>query len=65
MNAIESANINQETFLAMQRAGEAMKHIHGKLTPTKVDETMYVLSCSIHVANREVRGRGRCDLRWY
>ncbi|KAG7288700.1 ESCRT-III subunit protein snf7 [Staphylotrichum longicolle] len=40
MNAIESANINQETFLAMQRAGEAMKQIHGKLTPTKVDETM-------------------------
>ncbi|KAL2260932.1 hypothetical protein VTK26DRAFT_4934 [Humicola hyalothermophila] len=40
MNAIETANINQETFLAMQRAGEAMKTIHGKLTPTKVDETM-------------------------
>jgi len=42
MNAIESANINQETFLAMQRAGVAMKSIHGKLTPAKVDETMYV-----------------------
>ncbi|KAK4104140.1 Snf7-domain-containing protein [Parathielavia hyrcaniae] len=40
VNAIESANINQETFLAMKRAGEAMKHIHGKLTPAKVDETM-------------------------
>ncbi|KAL2159646.1 hypothetical protein VTH06DRAFT_2215 [Thermothelomyces fergusii] len=40
VNAIESANINQETFLAMQRATEAMKSIHGKLTPTKVDETM-------------------------
>jgi len=40
MNAIESANINQETFLAMQRAGAAMKSIHGKLTPAKVDETM-------------------------
>ncbi|KAJ4306251.1 ESCRT-III subunit protein snf7 [Collariella sp. IMI 366227] len=40
MNAIESANINQETFLAMQRAGKAMETIHGKLTPTKVDETM-------------------------
>jgi charged multivesicular body protein 4 len=40
VNAIESANINQETFMAMQRAGEAMKSIHGKLTPTKVDETM-------------------------
>ncbi|KAK4149150.1 Snf7-domain-containing protein [Chaetomidium leptoderma] len=44
MNAIESANINQETFMAMQRAGDAMKHIHGKLTPAKVDETMDKLS---------------------
>lgn len=44
--AIESANINQETFVAMKRASEAMKAIHGKLTPEKVDETMYVLLCS-------------------
>lgn len=42
INAIESANINRETLAAMQRAGEAMKQIHGKLTPEKVDETMYV-----------------------
>jgi Snf7. len=42
MNAIETANINQETFLAMQRASEAMKSIHGKLTPEKVEVTMYV-----------------------
>ncbi|KAK4166817.1 putative vacuolar-sorting protein SNF7 [Cladorrhinum sp. PSN259] len=40
INAIESANINQETFLAMQRASAAMKQIHGKLTPDKVDEAM-------------------------
>ncbi|EAQ90754.1 hypothetical protein CHGG_02689 [Chaetomium globosum CBS 148.51] len=40
VNAIESANINQETFTAMRRAGDAMKTIHGNLTPTKVDETM-------------------------
>jgi hypothetical protein len=42
VNAIESANINQETFQAMQRAGKAMKTIHGNLTPAKVDEVMYV-----------------------
>ncbi|KAK4669375.1 ESCRT-III subunit protein snf7 [Podospora pseudopauciseta] len=42
INAIESANINKETFEAMQRASEAMKSIHGKLTPEKVDEAMYV-----------------------
>ncbi|KAK4203242.1 putative vacuolar-sorting protein SNF7 [Triangularia verruculosa] len=40
INAIESANINKETFEAMQRASEAMKSIHGKLTPEKVDEAM-------------------------
>ncbi|GAP85798.1 putative vacuolar-sorting protein SNF7 [Rosellinia necatrix] len=40
INAIESANINRETLAAMQRAGEAMKQIHGKLTVDKVDETM-------------------------
>src|SRR5690242_19270081 len=41
VNAIESANINQESFLAMKRAGDAMKTIHGKLKPQDVDETMY------------------------
>ena len=43
INAIESANINRETLAAMERAGEAMKQIHGKLTPEKVDETMWVV----------------------
>jgi charged multivesicular body protein 4 len=40
INAIESANINRETLAAMEKAGDAMKQIHGKLTPQKVDETM-------------------------
>lgn len=43
INAIESANINKETLLAMEKASEAMKQIHGKLTPEKVDETMYAV----------------------
>ncbi|KAI1178107.1 vacuolar-sorting protein SNF7 [Nemania sp. FL0916] len=38
--AIESANINRETLAAMQKAGDAMKQIHGKLTVDKVDQTM-------------------------
>ncbi len=42
INAIESANINRETLAAMEQAGKAMKMIHGKLTPEKVDETMFV-----------------------
>lgn len=40
INAIESANINRETLAAMEKAGEAMKNIHNKLTPEKVDATM-------------------------
>ncbi|KAK4225334.1 putative vacuolar-sorting protein SNF7 [Podospora fimiseda] len=40
INAIESANINQETFKAITRASAAMKEIHGKLTVDKVDEAM-------------------------
>ncbi|KAF7545411.1 hypothetical protein G7Z17_g9199 [Cylindrodendrum hubeiense] len=43
INAIESANINRETLAAMEKAGQAMKQIHGKLTPEKVDETMETL----------------------
>ena len=40
--SIEAANINRETLAAMERAGEAMQQIHGKLNIDKVDETMYV-----------------------
>lgn len=38
--SIESANINQETLVAMKNAGAAMKHIHGKMTMEDVDTTM-------------------------
>ena len=40
--SIESANINQETLVAMKNAGKAMKQIHGKMTMEDVDVTMYV-----------------------
>ncbi len=42
--SIESANINHETLLAMEKAGQAMKKIHGGLTMDKIDQTMYVPS---------------------
>ena len=42
--SIESANINQETLLAMKNAGAAMKQIHGKMKMEDVDVTMYVPS---------------------
>jgi len=38
--SIESANINQETLLAMKNASKAMKDIHGNLTIDKVDDIM-------------------------
>ena len=41
--SIESANINQETLVAMKNAGAAMKQIHGKMTMEDVDVTMYVI----------------------
>ncbi|KAL9637673.1 MAG: hypothetical protein Q9164_002062, partial [Protoblastenia rupestris] len=37
--SIESANINQETLVAMKNAGAAMKQIHGKMTMEDVDTT--------------------------
>ena len=41
--SIESANINQETLVAMKNAGAAMKQIHGKMTMEDVDTTMWVV----------------------
>jgi len=38
--SIEAANINRETLAAMEKAGAAMKQIHGKLNIDIVDETM-------------------------
>ncbi|KAL9101341.1 MAG: hypothetical protein Q9163_003388 [Psora crenata] len=40
ISSIESANINQETLVAMKNAGVAMKQIHGKMTMEDVDATM-------------------------
>lgn len=40
--SIEAANINRETLAAMEKAGQAMKQIHGKLNIDVVDQTMYV-----------------------
>ncbi|KAI9730653.1 MAG: ESCRT-III subunit protein snf7 [Claussenomyces sp. TS43310] len=38
--SIEAANINRETLAAMEKAGQAMKQIHGKLNIDVVDDTM-------------------------
>ena len=44
--SIEAANINRETLAAMERAGQAMKQIHGKLNIDMVDQTMYAITHS-------------------
>ena len=41
ISSIESANINQETLVAMKNAGKAMQKIHGKMKMEDVDVTMY------------------------
>ncbi len=44
----------------MQRAGEAMKQIHGKLTVEKVDETMYVMYIIVPMPPFVMRCYCRC-----
>ncbi|KAF9511033.1 hypothetical protein BS47DRAFT_1331287 [Hydnum rufescens UP504] len=40
VNALESANINQETLEAMKNGAAALQKIHGKMTVEQVDATM-------------------------
>ncbi|TDL29513.1 Snf7-domain-containing protein [Rickenella mellea] len=40
VSTLESANFNQETMAAMKKGSDALKAIHGKLTPDKVEDTM-------------------------
>lgn len=40
VNAIESANLNAETMVAMKKGADALKGIHSKLQVEKVDQTM-------------------------
>jgi len=58
INAIESANINRETLKAMEKASDAMKQIHGKLTVEKVDETMYAFLLSLTLCLNTIASNG-------
>lgn len=49
ISSIESANINQETLVAMKNAGKAMQKIHGKMKMEDVDVTMYAFSASLSI----------------
>ncbi|KAF2230704.1 Snf7-domain-containing protein [Viridothelium virens] len=55
ISSIETANINKETFVAMQNAGKAMKQIHGDLSIDKVDQTMEDLR-EQHAIGEEISG---------
>ena len=49
ISSIESANINQETLVAMKNAGKAMQKIHGKMKMEDVDVTMYAFSAFLSI----------------
>lgn len=51
VNTLESANFNQETMAAMKKGSEALKVIHGNLTPDKVDATMAAINEQREIAN--------------
>lgn len=42
--SVEAANINREMLAAMEKAGQAMKQVHGKLNIGTVDQTMYAFA---------------------
>jgi len=51
VSTLESANINAETMAAMRRGSEALKAIHGNLTPQKVESQMDAINEQREVAN--------------
>jgi len=51
VNTLESANFNQETMAAMKKGAEALRTIHGNLTPDKVDATMASINEQREIAN--------------
>jgi len=51
VNAIESANINAETMMAMKKGADALKLIHNSMSIDKVDATMDSIREEMEVAN--------------
>ncbi|KAF8323790.1 Snf7-domain-containing protein [Clavulina sp. PMI_390] len=50
VNALESANLNQETLEAMKTGASALEQIHGKMTVEQVDATMDTIKEQMAVA---------------
>ncbi|KAH8118280.1 Snf7-domain-containing protein [Phellopilus nigrolimitatus] len=51
VNTLESANFNQETMAAMKKGSDALRTIHGNLTPSTVDATMAAINDQREIAN--------------
>ncbi|KAL5527577.1 SNF7 [Sanghuangporus baumii] len=51
INTLDSANFNQETMAAMKKGADALKTIHGNLTPERVDATMSAINEQREIAN--------------
>lgn len=51
VNAIETANLNAETMVAMKKGAEALKGIHGSLNINKVDNTMEAIREQMDLSN--------------
>ncbi|KAF8897489.1 Snf7-domain-containing protein [Infundibulicybe gibba] len=51
VNTLESANLNAETMVAMKKAADALKVIHGGFDMKKVDDTMAAVNEQRELAN--------------
>ncbi|KAG7580043.1 hypothetical protein FFLO_00014 [Filobasidium floriforme] len=51
VNAIETANLNAETMVAMKKGADALKGIHGSLNINKVDATMESIREQMDLSN--------------
>ncbi|KAI5453951.1 ESCRT-III subunit protein snf7 [Naganishia albida] len=51
VNAIETANLNAETMIAMKKGAEALKGIHGNMKIDKVDATMDQIREQMEISN--------------
>ncbi|ORY27435.1 Snf7-domain-containing protein [Naematelia encephala] len=51
VNAIESANLNAETMVAMKKGADALKGIHSSLKVEKVDQTMDAIREQMDLTN--------------
>lgn len=52
INSVEAANINREMLPAVEKAGQAMNQVHGKLDIGIMDQTMYAFALFLPLPSR-------------